>query len=291
MTGTLTEFRQELIAGTLRRCHLFAGPPFADLDSIASITVIKSLAKGEYLFHQGRPLQGFYIVRKGAIKLHRVSLAGREQVIRILRPLESFGEEALLAETGYPADAVAVAASEVLLVQKAGVLDLLKHQPELVLCLLRSIHEHFQALVALLDDLTLKDVRTRVAHWLLQHCDRPESTEPQPVRLTTTKRMLASELGTSSETFSRALARLRAQMLIEVNGKSITLLCPLRLAEVLRPTEPLWADASRQADGEFEKDAAVNHKPRFVTSKHGKRCRKPKLLAGTPSAAKAGHAK
>ena len=50
----------------------------------------------------------------------------------------------------------------------------------------------------------------------------------------TTKPLLASELGTSSETFSRALTQFRNQRLLSVDGKTVTVLCPSRLAALLR---------------------------------------------------------
>jgi len=45
-----------------------------------------------------------------------------------------------------------------------------------------------------------------------------------------TKRVLAAELGTASETFSRALAKFRRQKLISNDGNFVTLHCPTRLA-------------------------------------------------------------
>ena len=49
-----------------------------------------------------------------------------------------------------------------------------------------------------------------------------------------TKRSLAAELGTVSETFSRTLAKFREQRLIKVEGKAVTVLSPVGLAELLR---------------------------------------------------------
>ena len=46
--------------------------------------------------------------------------------------------------------------------------------------------------------------------------------------------MLAAELGTVSETFSRTLAKFREQKLIEVKGKRVTIISPRRLRELLR---------------------------------------------------------
>jgi CRP/FNR family transcriptional regulator len=54
------------------------------------------------------------------------------------------------------------------------------------------------------------------------------------IELTITKRVLAAELGTVSETFSRTLAKFREQGLVEVKGRTLTLLCPAKLTSLLR---------------------------------------------------------
>lgn len=68
-------------------------------------------------------------------------------------------------------------------------------------------------LVGLLDDLTLKDVETRVLNWLV---NRSPPTGSAEVKLGSTKRVLAAELATSGETLSRTFARLRDAGLIAV---------------------------------------------------------------------------
>jgi CRP/FNR family transcriptional regulator len=88
--------------------------------------------------------------------------------------------------------------------------------------------------VAQLEDLTLKDVETRLANWLIKRCPNRESPQPVSIELTMTKRVLAAELGTVSETFSRTLAKLREQKLIAVKGKTVTVLSPARLTALLR---------------------------------------------------------
>ncbi len=233
MSHTLTEFRQTGITNTLRSCQLFAGISAVELKVIVEITSIKRVAKGGYLFHEGDPSFGFYIIQTGSINLHRVNAGGKEQVIHVFRAGESFAEGTLATDHGYPADARAVEESQVLLVQKVGILALLKRQPELALRMLGSMSAHLRILVAQLEDLTLKDVETRLANWLLKRCPDPTSYQPVKIVLTMTKRMLAGELGTVSETFSRTLARFRDQGLIDVKGKVLIVVCPAKLAAVL----------------------------------------------------------
>jgi CRP/FNR family transcriptional regulator, dissimilatory nitrate respiration regulator len=234
MSAKLAEFKQAAIVNSLRNCRLFAGLPPSDLEKVADVSVVKSLEKGDYLFHEGDPAHGFYIIQRGAVNVHRVNAAGKEQIIHVFRAGESFAEAALATVAGYPADARALEATQLLLVQKAGILELLKRQPELGLRMLGSMSGHLRALVGQLEDLTRKDVETRLAHWLVKRCPHPPGERPVKIELAMTKRVLAAELGTVSETFSRTLAKFREQKLLSVQGRTVTILSPARLSAQLR---------------------------------------------------------
>jgi len=224
------QFKTVAIASTLRGCSLFTGLAPEDMADIAGFTVVKPVDKDEYLFREGEPARGFYVVQKGAINVHRVSPAGKEQVIHVFRSGESFAEAALASPTGYPAEARAVEPSTVLLIPKAPILDLIGRRPDLALRMLGSMSAHLRVLVGMLDDLTLKDVETRLVNWLVKH----SRGQPGAIQLPGTKRVLAAELGTSSETLSRTLARLRDQKLIAVTGKTVVVRDPAALAAILR---------------------------------------------------------
>jgi len=233
MSSGFAEFKAMVVVNTLRSCQLFTGLPAADLENIAAVTVVKSLEKDDYLFHEGDPAHGFYVVQRGAVNVHRVT-AGKEQIIHVFRTGDSFAEVALASATGYPADARALEPTQVLLVQKAGILALLKRQPELALRMLGSMSSHLRVLVGQLEDLTVRDVETRLANWLVKRCPNPQGESPVKIELTTTKHVLAAELGTVSETFSRTLAKFRQQKLLTVKGKTITVLSPAKLSALLR---------------------------------------------------------
>lgn len=234
MPSPFAEFRTAAAASTLRSCQLFASMSASDLDNIASFAIAKQLAKGDYLFHEGALSEGFYVVQRGAIMVHRVSPAGAEQVISVFNAGQSFAEAALASEGGYPADARAIENSTVLLIPKTDFLGLLRSRPELALKMLGSMSQHLRVLVGLIDDLTLKDVESRLANWLLKRCPRPLRAAPATIELDRTKRVLAAELGTVSETLSRTLAKFRGEGLLRVAGKSITVVNPTKLDQRLR---------------------------------------------------------
>lgn len=234
MPSQLSSLRTIVFANTLRGCQLFSGLPPEELDAISAIVIPKELAKGDYLFREGSASEGFYVVQRGAVNVHRVGANGKEQVISVFRPGQSFAEAALASAGGYPANARAIEPTTVLLVPKPEILHLLRSKPELALRMLGSMSLHLRVVVGLLDDLTLKDVETRLANWLLKQCPRPISDTPVSIELDRTKRVLAAEIGTVSETLSRTFADFRDRKLIKVAGKSITILAPTRLEEILR---------------------------------------------------------
>jgi CRP/FNR family transcriptional regulator len=97
--------------------------------------------------------------------------------------------------------------------------------------MLGSMSAHLRVLVGALDDLTLKDVETRLLHWLVKQV---RGAKGGVIQLPGTKRVLAAELGTSSETLSRTLARLRDAGLITVAARTVTVCDPAALATRLR---------------------------------------------------------
>ena len=220
MPANVTALRNAAIAATLRSSQLFSGLPASELEEIAGFSALRTIARNGYLFHEGDPSEGFYVVQKGAINVHRVNAAGKEQVIHVFRAGESLAEASLAAGQGYPANARAVESSAVVMVPKAPFLALIARRPELGLRMLGSMSQHLRVLVGLVEDLTLRDVETRFVHWLLKRCPAGAGGEAV-VQLGMTKRVLAAELGTSSETLSRTFARLREAGLLEVRGQAL----------------------------------------------------------------------
>lgn len=220
MPANVVPLRNAAIAATLRSCQLFFGLPADELEAIAGFSLLRNVGKGAYLFREGDRSEGFYVVQKGAINVHRVSPAGKEQVIYVFRPGESLAEASLAGERGYPASARAIEQSAVVVVPKTPFLDLIRRRPELGLRMLGSMSQHLRVLVALVEDLTLKDVETRLLNWLLKRCaGRVEGAEV--VELGMTKRVLAAQLATTSETLSRTFAKLREDKLADVRGSAV----------------------------------------------------------------------
>jgi CRP/FNR family transcriptional regulator len=217
--------KQTLIRASLRKCHLFGDLSGPELEEVSETCALKHLSKGEYLFHESEKAEGFFLVQSGSINLHRLTSSGQEQVLHIFRPYDVFAEITLTTFETYPANAVALEESQVILIRKRAFKELIMRKPELSLRMLTSMSFHLKDLIQMIEDLKFKQIESRLANWLLRHIPASAASEEQPVvRLDLTKKVLASKLGVASETFSRTLAKFRGEELIEVEGPEIRLL-------------------------------------------------------------------
>lgn len=173
-------------------------------------------------------------MRLGAVNVHRVTATGKEQIIHVFRAGDSFAEVALASATGYPADARALEPTHHLLVQNDGFLSLFKRHPELAFRMLGSMSSHLRVLVAQIHDLTVKDVETRLANWLVRRCPNSQSESPVKFELTVAKRVPAAELGTFGEPICRTPAKFREFKPPTVKGKTVGGLSPAKLSALLR---------------------------------------------------------
>ncbi len=213
----LRAFRRTALVATLRRSQMFAVLSPEDLQEVAEVCVLKSLEKGEMLFREGDKAEGFYVLQSGSISVFKITPDGREQIICVFRPPESFAEVTLATVEAYPANGVALEPSQVILVQRTGFRDLICRKPELSLHMLASMSLHLKHLVQTLQDYKGRQIEGRLASWLLRHVPDGALHFDLPV----TKKNLAGQLGVTSETLSRTLARFRDEKLIRVEGARV----------------------------------------------------------------------
>jgi CRP-like cAMP-binding protein len=226
---SLAVLRRTALIGTLRRSRMFADLSSENLESVAEVCALKSLEKGEMLFREGDKAEGFYVLQTGAISVFKLTPDGREQIICVFRPPESFAEVTLATVEAYPANAVALENSKVIVVQRSGFRDLICRKPELSLHMLASMSLHLKHLVQTLQDYKGRQIEVRLADWLLKNAPAGAAAFDLPV----TKKNLAGQLGVTSETLSRTFARFRDEGLIRVEGPRVHLLNPAGLRTYL----------------------------------------------------------
>lgn len=213
----------------VRRVPLFAGLPEDIQRQVADTAVTRSYRPGEHVYAPGHAL-GLFIVHCGQVKVYRLTESGSQQLIRLMSPGDFLGETALLAGTTSDHFAEAVRPSEVCILAREPVNRLLSERAEVALRMLRAVSERLGTAEQKLSSLTGHSVGQRLAQQLLHLAGEAESLS---FRLPTTKKDLASYLGTTAETLSRRLATLQDSGVIRLGaGRTIEILDPDELQKL-----------------------------------------------------------
>jgi CRP-like cAMP-binding protein len=210
------------LADRIAEIPLFNGLPREQLEKLADIVLDKKYGKGQTLFSEGSEANGFYIIISGRIKVYKVSLEGKEQILHIFAGGEFFGEVPMFAGGNYPAHAETLEGSRVLFFPRDAFIGLVHKEPSLALNMLGVLSQRLRRFTHLIEDLSLKEVPGRLAAYFLYLSNRRKDSDT--FELDITKAQLASFLGTIPETLSRILSRMSQQQLIQVEGRKIRLL-------------------------------------------------------------------
>ena len=214
------------VAESLRRCPLFASLAPDDLSRVAAIAAVRRVAKKEAVFREGDRADGFYVVASGRVKVFKLSEEGKEQVLHIIEPGQSFAEATIFEGGSYPAGAEALADAEVVFIPKRPFIDLIERTPGMALRLLASVSRWLKRMTDLVESLALRDVETRLVFFLSEEMKARGMTirDGAVCELPVGKNVLASRLGTVPETFSRTLKKLQDEGKIRVRGRRIEIL-------------------------------------------------------------------
>jgi CRP/FNR family transcriptional regulator len=201
---------------------LFSGLSENHLKEIENIAVEKNFSRGEIIFSEGDNGNGFYVVIDGQVKIHKLSLEGKEKILHIFGPGEPFGEVPVFTDRTFPANAETLSKSRLLFFPKNAFVALIMKNPSLALSMLGVLSMRLREFTMQIEHLALKEVPGRIASYLLYVSEEQESSNH--IELEISKGQLASLLGTIPETLSRIFSKMSSQGLIEVEGRTIWLL-------------------------------------------------------------------
>ncbi|MCI5142380.1 MAG: Crp/Fnr family transcriptional regulator, partial [Candidatus Electrothrix sp. ATG1] len=192
------------------------------LQQLSDLATTKKFQRGESIFFEGDAATGFYMVGQGRVKIFKMSLDGKEQILHIFGPGEPFGEVPVFHGSPFPANALSIEPSLMLFFPRQEFIDLINNTPSLALSMLAVLSMRLRRFAAQIESLSLKEVPARLAAHLIYLTEEQNRTDE--VTLDIPKGQLASLLGTSPETLSRIFAKMTKQGLIKVKGKKIKIL-------------------------------------------------------------------
>jgi CRP-like cAMP-binding protein len=224
LAGNVRGMTDPELVSDLRLLPHFRALPVDLVEAIAAGSRRVAFRTGQSIFGEGEPVRAFYSVRRGAVKVYRLSSDGREQVLHHLGEGRTFAEAAVLSMTRYPAHAVAVAAdTELIEIGAERFLALFRSDPRLAAAMVSSLSMWLISLTERVEELSLASATARLAHYLLRLPSRVEGAVAV-LELPLAKKELAAHLAITPETLSRLLRRWQDAGLVRSEGRRLEVL-------------------------------------------------------------------
>ena len=200
----------------LKRILYFSDLGLAELESIKELVFEKTAERAEMILLEGESADNLYFVASGVVKVFKTSTEGREQILNIVRPDESFNDVSIF--DGGPNPAGARAMGPVLLygIKKNDMEVILRNHPQIALNVIKVLARRVRHLVSLVEELSFKHVISRVARILFEHIGGEMNRGPR-----LTQQEMAAMAGTAREVVGRSLKALEEEGAIKLDRHRI----------------------------------------------------------------------
>lgn len=230
--GTVYDDRLAMLA----EIDIFADLDRSEMKAIAKAAPMRTYPSGALLYSPHNPVEVLFLLKRGRIRVFRISPDGRALTTAIITSGTIFGEMVLLGQQMYDNYAEALDEALVCLMNRADVHRLLLSDPRISARITEILGRRLVAMEQRLSDTVFKTVPQRIAATLCTLADRaPPRRRVGPVgggsiQLALTHEQIAALVGTSRETATKALGDFAEQGLVKLGRGRIILLDRARLA-------------------------------------------------------------
>jgi CRP/FNR family transcriptional regulator, cyclic AMP receptor protein len=209
----------------IRSIPLFSTLTDDEFSQLAHIFVARAYRKNQVIFLEEETGNYMYLVLSGKVKVAKAGASGKETILAIHRTGDFFGEMALLDGKTAPATVSAMEDSKIMSISGADFHKYLLHNQKVMLQIIQVLCARLRQVwqTQSLSSSTA-DARIRMGVYQLAKRHGIRDAHGTIIDLKITHQELAEMVGTSRETVTRALTKLREQRIIEIDQRRITLI-------------------------------------------------------------------
>ena len=178
--------------------------------------------KGEIIYKEGEKPMGLICLSEGKVKIYKEGIGGREQIIRLAKPIGFIGYRALFAEEIHIATAVAIEDSTICIIDKPGVYKLLRSNSELSIKIIKALATDLGFSNIRTVSLTQKHIRGRLAESLLFLVETYGfEKDGKTIKVYLSRLDLANLSSMTTSNAIRTLSAFSQEGVIELSGRKI----------------------------------------------------------------------
>ena len=216
----------ELIKKVLADFTLFRELNDFEITKIADISIAREWKKQSHVFLQGDPLENVYFIYDGKIKIYKSDINGKEQIVAIAKKGEMFPHVGFFRKGDYPAYAEVLESSTLIAIPISKFENVLIENPELCIKVFKVLGEKIVDLQNRLEEQILNNTYEQIVKLLIRLAQKHgKEQEDGTILLKSefTNKDLANMIGTTRETISRTLTKMKKDELIEVDDEGNTI--------------------------------------------------------------------
>lgn len=181
--------------------------------------------KGQNIFHEGMMPAGIYCLKSGKIKIFKLGIDGKEQIVRFVLPGGLLGIRAFVSGRQYMANAGTIEDSVVCFIDRRTFFNISNRYPTISHCILATLSQLLEEAENKMTSLAQKPVRERLAESLLilNKLFKAENCPVEKSNINIPREDLANIVGTATETVIRLLSEFKEERLIAIIGRKIIL--------------------------------------------------------------------
>lgn len=181
--------------------------------------------KGEIIYKEGEKPPGLICLSSGKVKIFKEGIGGREQIVRMAKPIGFIGYRALFAEENYIASAVAIEDSTVCIMNKDSIFRIMKGNAELTLRLIKTMATELGFSNSRTVTLTQKHIRGRLAESLLFLNETYGFEEDgSTIKVYLSREDIANLSNMTTSNAIRTLSTFASEKVIALDGRKIKIL-------------------------------------------------------------------
>ena len=215
----------------LRNHPLFQDLPPAVIEHLGSYMKTRRAARGATIFAKGDPGSGLMGVLTGSVKISVASADGKDIVLNIFREGEIFGEIALLDGRPRTADATAMSACELVVIESRDFVPFLSSHPDVTLKFIEILCSRLRRTSEQVQDVTFLNLPTRLAKALLQ-LTSAEDGSPLRGKVTITQREISQIIGRSRESTNKQLRAWAKRGWVRLERGGVSVIAPGKLTAI-----------------------------------------------------------
>ena len=202
---------------------VFKGLVQKDKETIAKHHILSHIKKGENLFEEGEKPRGIIWLVSGKLKIFKVGVGGREQILRLINQNEFTGYRALFSDYTWPATATAIEDSVICNLERNSLVRILKKNGSFALKFTKLTAEELDFSNNRIVSLTQKHVRGRLAESLLLMISA-YGYEPdgKTIAVSLSREDIAHLSSMTTSNAIRTLSNLSTEGIIRIKGRKIT---------------------------------------------------------------------